>query len=346
MSKRYTKKQFAPIIRSEWWKQLKYSTIETKSEILQGIMQYPAYTPLLQNEAKGIWEFIKTQIDKDLSNFNERCEINKNVSKLYWGNERYPNGIRTVSERYPNGNQMVSEGCQTVIKGYPITDTKTKTDTITDTGINTETKNNQDSIKLIVSEKEPSKINVPEYLLRSDSYDELTSEQIKIYDNPQMRELLNSFWTGRPVLPMIESLYSELTGTNIVKNSLNDDDFIDKFNNIARKYRITECKSIKGSRKIALQARLKEHNIDIDQFVETCDAALSQSAFLRGETSSWKANLDFFLRASSFIKVIEGQYNGSIMQDLSAKDKLKLINEQKNKQDLQELIEKSKRGEI
>ena len=99
--KKYTPKQFAPIVRSEWWESLKYSTEKTKSEILQGILQYPSYNPDLQNESLGIWEFIKSQINKDYHSFVEKCAQNAEIAKTYWGNERSTNDIPTYNEGQP-----------------------------------------------------------------------------------------------------------------------------------------------------------------------------------------------------------------------------------------------------
>lgn len=74
-----------------------------------------------------------------------------------------------------------------------------------------QSKNNQDSIKLIDLPKNNKQITIPEWLLRTDNYDDLTDLQRKIYDTPEMRTLLNAFWGGKQsVKPLIGELYLKL----------------------------------------------------------------------------------------------------------------------------------------
>ena len=60
-----------------------------------------------------------------------------------------------------------------------------------------QSKNNQDSIKLIVSEKITRKVNIPDYLLRADSYDELTNLEQYFYNHIDLRPLLSEYWSGK-----------------------------------------------------------------------------------------------------------------------------------------------------
>lgn len=71
-----------------------------------------------------------------------------------------------------------------------------------------QSKINQKTIKLI--DLQTNKLDIPEYLLKTDSYEELTSLEREIYDNVAMRELLNKFWAGQPVKSEIGELYLKL----------------------------------------------------------------------------------------------------------------------------------------
>lgn len=93
------KKQFSPHIYAEWGELFEILNAEQKAEVLMGIVKYPNYQPV----DVPIWNFIKSQLDKDYELFIDRCEKNGQISRNYWKNkktndtERIPND----TERYP-----------------------------------------------------------------------------------------------------------------------------------------------------------------------------------------------------------------------------------------------------
>lgn len=53
---------------------------------------------------------------------------------------------------------------------------------------------------------------------------------------------------------------------------------------------------------------LKYYKIDEKQFFNSVNKALSESKFLRGIGKKWRADFDFFINKSSYLKTIEGAY--------------------------------------
>lgn len=101
-----TRKQFSPHIYAEWGELFDTITDRERSEILLAITKYPNYEPV----DTPIWNFIKSQIQKDYEIFVAKCEKNGEISRNYWGlrkKENIPNDIesnRTISndiERHP-----------------------------------------------------------------------------------------------------------------------------------------------------------------------------------------------------------------------------------------------------
>jgi hypothetical protein len=66
--------------------------------------------------------------------------------------------------------------------------------------------------------------------------------------------------------------------------------------------------SLSKQRRAGITARLAEHGRD--KFTEAI-AAVERSPFCLGETGKWRASFDFVLQPSSFLKLIEGNYNGN-----------------------------------
>ena len=81
----------------------------------------------------------------------------------------------------------------------------------------------------------------------------------------------------------------------------------DLYNETAQRCGLSKIQAMNSSRRTKLKARLKEcGGIDGWRFaLEKVEA----SPFLRGETTDWRANLDFMLRPSNFTKLMEGGYD-------------------------------------
>ena len=78
MSKK--KKQFSPHIYAEWGELFDAISIEERAELLLAITKFPEYEP----KNVTIWNFIKSQIQKDYEIFLDKCESNSLIIKNYW----------------------------------------------------------------------------------------------------------------------------------------------------------------------------------------------------------------------------------------------------------------------
>lgn len=83
---------------------------------------------------------------------------------------------------------------------------------------------------------------------------------------------------------------------------------------------------------------LKYYKIDEKQFFNSVNKALSESKFLRGIGKKWRADFDFFINKSSYLKAIEGAYRDNpneIMEILQDPAKMSF----KEAQELRDKIE-------
>lgn len=93
------RKQFSPHIYPEWGELFDTITAEQRGELLLAITKYPEYEP----KDVPIWNFIKSQIQKDYEIFIEKCEKNGEISRNYWQNKK-SNDTERISndtERHP-----------------------------------------------------------------------------------------------------------------------------------------------------------------------------------------------------------------------------------------------------
>lgn len=87
------------------------------------------------------------------------------------------------------------------------------------------------------------------------------------------------------------------------------DEIVDYWNAIAERHGLAKVFRLTSARRQRLQSRIKEFP-DVDTWA-TAFENISKSDFLRGDNDrGWKANFDFLLQTSSFVKLIEGVYNG------------------------------------
>lgn len=81
------KKQFAPHIYPEWGELFENLTPQQNSEILLAIAKFPEYKP----KDVPVWNFIKSQLQKEYEMFTEKCESNSAIIKNYWAKKKQKN---------------------------------------------------------------------------------------------------------------------------------------------------------------------------------------------------------------------------------------------------------------
>jgi uncharacterized protein YdaU (DUF1376 family) len=81
-----------------------------------------------------------------------------------------------------------------------------------------------------------------------------------------------------------------------------------EWNDMAKRTGLALVTALNKPRRAAIAARLAEHGRA--KFTEAI-AAVERSPFCLGESGRWKASFDFLLQPSSFLKLIEGNYDAS-----------------------------------
>ena len=94
------KKQFSPHLYPEWGELFDAISNEERGELLLAITKFPEYEPKIK---VSIWNFIKSQLQKDYDLFLEKCEKNGEVSRNYWKNKKTNDTERLSNdtERHP-----------------------------------------------------------------------------------------------------------------------------------------------------------------------------------------------------------------------------------------------------
>ncbi len=82
---------------------------------------------------------------------------------------------------------------------------------------------------------------------------------------------------------------------------------IAEWNRIAELHGLPRCQVLTTQRKAAMKARLKDCG-GADGWADAC-RMVSESDFLTGKKTDWKASLDFMLQKKSFTKILEGAYS-------------------------------------
>ena len=123
------------------------------------------------------------------------------------------------------------------------------------------------------------------------------------------------------------------------------------WNAIASRYETTPSVTVVTETRLKhFKNLLKYYKIDEKQFFNSVNKALSESKFLRGIGKKWRADFDFFINKSSYLKSIEGAYRDNpneimeILQD-PAKMSFKEAQELREKIKIKELEEKYKQEE-
>lgn len=114
------KKQFCPHIYAEWGELFDAITEKERSEILLGITKFPEYEP----KNVPIWNFIKSQLQKDYELFVEKCESNSAIIKNYWNKKKQKD--TNEYERITNENECIPKRITNNELLLTKTETKTK----------------------------------------------------------------------------------------------------------------------------------------------------------------------------------------------------------------------------
>lgn len=148
------RKQFSPHIYQEWGELFDAISTEERSEILLGITKFPEYEP----KNVPIWNFIKSQLQKDYENFVEKCKNNSTIIKNYWNKKKQKD--TNVNERITNENECIPKR----ITNNELLLTKTETEKIKILNrtiekiygypFNLKSKSSDTVIKEIISDKE------------------------------------------------------------------------------------------------------------------------------------------------------------------------------------------------
>jgi hypothetical protein len=83
-------------------------------------------------------------------------------------------------------------------------------------------------------------------------------------------------------------------------------EFLSAWNAMAEANGLPVAKGMNADRRRKLVARVQDHGWDE---VAGAVARVPRSSFLTGKTGDWRASIDFILQASSFQKLIEGNYD-------------------------------------
>ena len=145
------------------------------------------------------------------------------------------------------------------------------------------------------------------------------------------------------------------TDLTVVEKSPTNQEYCERikiaWNAIASRYETTPCISVVTETRLKhFKNILKYYKIDEKQFFNSVNKALSESKFLRGIGKKWRADFDFFINKSSYLKVIEGTYKDNpneimeILQD-PAKMSFKEAEDLREKIKIKELEEKYKQEE-
>lgn len=91
--------------------------------------------------------------------------------------------------------------------------------------------------------------------------------------------------------------------------SLKPEHVVEAWNDMAGRLNLSKVRKLSSARRRQLNARLREYP-DVDDWTEAI-AAIERSPFLQGHQSKtgWRADFDFLLQPSSFLKLIEGSYD-------------------------------------
>lgn len=118
--------------------------------------------------------------------------------------------------------------------------------------------------------------------------------------------------------PVINTPSNKKTNKKVFLREKPVTDAFDLWNSFAQENGLSEAQVLSDQRNKKIKARLKDCG-GIDGWQRALDK-ISDSDFLLGKKTDFKATLDFVLQKSSFIKIMEGAYDGKSKQQYSAID--------------------------
>lgn len=110
----------------------------------------------------------------------------------------------------------------------------------------------------------------------------------------------------RKILPVVE-LSKTIESCSDSRHFENFEPQIAEWNRIAELHGLPRCQVLTPQRKSALKARLKDCGGGAG-WLDAC-RMVSESDFLTGKKTDWKASFDFMLQKKSFTKILEGAYS-------------------------------------
>jgi hypothetical protein len=81
---------------------------------------------------------------------------------------------------------------------------------------------------------------------------------------------------------------------------------VEGWNATAANLGLSQVRKLTDQRRKKVQAQVRRFKLDEWQSVF---AKISQSPFLRGQTSDWRCDFDFILSENNFVKILEGKYD-------------------------------------
>lgn len=110
-----------------------------------------------------------------------------------------------------------------------------------------------------------------------------------------------------------------------IKNYPLDKFVIDKWNDIAKRFKLPQISKMTNDRRLRLSKVLKENDITIEQYFDILTDKIRKSLFLQGlkqvkdgagdwrfECADWQSNFDFYLEKGKMLKVIEDVYTDKV----------------------------------
>lgn len=121
---------------------------------------------------------------------------------------------------------------------------------------------------------------------------------------------------GDKIIPLSISSEIDISADDFSENEKQDEadpvalepaHVVEAWNELAERIGLATIRKLSASRTLKLKARLREYTVD--EWREAL-AAIERSSFLRGDNNrGWRADFDFLLQPSTFIKLIEGCYD-------------------------------------
>ena len=207
--------------------------------------------------------------------------------------------------------------------------------------------------KIKIIEKRNFIRKIPSKILKRSNYYRINFEKIKEIARDKKITVCNEIpqepAAEAPVVAKNATVEKEVRNKEnsaelaVVEKSPSNQEYCERikiaWNAIASRYETTPSVTVVTETRLKhFKNILKYYKIDEKQFFNSVNKALSESKFLRGIGKKWRADFDFFINKSSYLKAIEGAYRDNpneIMEILQDPAKMSF----KEAQELREKIE-------